>query len=66
MIPRANYLASRTIETLQQKRRDNVLAGNHLTTGSAAIWTTHISAFGLFQFDFAMLTEWQVILLGPL
>jgi hypothetical protein len=43
-----------------------VLAGNDLTTGSAAICTTHISAFGLFQFDFAMLTEWRVILLGPL
>jgi hypothetical protein len=47
------------------KRGDNVLAGNHLTTGSAAICTTHIFAFGLFQFDVEMLTEWWVILLGP-
>ena len=47
------------------KRGDNVLAGNHLTTGSAAICTTHIFAFGLFQFDCEMLTEWRVTLLGP-
>ena len=47
------------------KRGDKVLAGNHLTTGSAAICTTHLSAFGLFQFDCEMLTEWQVTLLGP-
>jgi hypothetical protein len=42
-----------------------VLAGNHLTTGRAAIGPTHLSAFGGFQFDVEMLTEWQVTLLGP-
>ena len=42
-----------------------MLDGNHLTTGSAAICTTHIFAFGLFQFDVEMLTERWVILLGP-
>jgi len=47
------------------KRGDNVLAGNHLTTGSAAICTTHIFAFGPFQFDVEMLTEWRVTFLGP-
>jgi len=47
------------------KRGDNVLAGNHLTTGGAAICTTHFSAFGPFQFDFEMLTEWRVNLLDP-
>ena len=45
---------------------DHTLAGNHLPTGSAAIGTTHITACGLFQFDFAMLTEWRVVFLGPL
>ena len=48
------------------KRGDNVLAGNYLTTGRAAICTTHISAFGLFQFDVEMLTEWTVRVLAPL
>ena len=43
-----------------------MLAGNYLTTGRAAIGTTHISAFGLFQFDFEMLTEWTVRVLAPL
>jgi hypothetical protein len=42
-----------------------MLAGNYLTTDSAAIGTTHLSAFGLFQFDVGMLTELQGTVLGP-
>jgi len=44
---------------------NRALAGNHLTTGRAAICTTHLSDFGLFQFDVGMLTDWWVTLLGP-